>query len=66
MSPGATSDWVTILFAVDVPLVTKYVCRRAVRLGGQLLRFAQGPVGSSSESSPPHVAEVSAMNTSRP
>ena len=66
MSPGATSDWVTILLVVDVPLVTKNVCREPYASAASCCASRNGPVGSSSESNPPQVAEVSAMNTSRP
>ena len=51
MSPGATNGWVTILLAVEVPLVTKYVCRFDQRqLGQQVLTdrdvaLLQGAVG---------------------
>ena len=55
-----------ILLAVEVPLVTKKVCREPKVLAASFWASRSGPVGSSSESSPPQVADVSAMKTSKP
>ena len=55
-----------ILLAVEVPLVTKKVCREPNVLAASSWASRSGPVGSSSESRPPQVAEVSAMKMSRP
>lgn len=66
MSPGRTSDCTTILFAVDVPLVTKYVWFEPHVLAALSIAFFRLPCGSSSESKPPEVDDVSAMKMLRP
>ncbi len=66
MSPGWTSACTTILLAVEVPLVTKNVLREPNVVAARCCASRSGPVGSSSESRPPHVADVSARKTSRP
>ena len=66
MSPGCTSACTTILFAVEVPLVTKNVCRDPNVAAASSCASRSGPVGSSSESSPPQVAEVSARKMFSP
>jgi hypothetical protein len=60
MSPGVQMAWTTILFDVDVPLVTKYArCAPNARAVSSCA-FLMVPVGSSRLSSPPVVAEDSA------
>ena len=66
MSPGRTSACTTILLEVDVPLVTKKVRRAPKARAAISCACFSGPIGSSSESSPPEVAEVSAMNRFMP
>jgi hypothetical protein len=59
-SPGRTSACSTILFAVDVPFVTKNVSRAPNALAAMSCARLIGPRGCNSESSPPLVADVSA------
>ena len=66
MSPGWISACTTILFAVDVPLVTQNVRLAPNALAASSCATLIGPMGSSSESRPPEVAEVSARNTPSP
>jgi hypothetical protein len=66
MSPGWISACTTILFAVDVPLVTQYVRFAPKARAASSCATLIGPIGSSSESSPPEVADVSARKTPSP
>ncbi len=66
MSPGLTSACTTILLQVEVPLVAKKVCRAPKARAAYSCAFLIGPCGSSSESSPPEVAEVSARKMLMP
>src|ERR1035437_8405595 len=64
MSPGAMMACATILFAVDVPLVPKYV-RFAPNVSAASCGACGGrPVGSCSESRPQQVADASARKMS--
>jgi hypothetical protein len=51
---------VTILLAVEVPFVTKKLCRLPNASATFSWATLRGPVGCRSESSPPVVGEVSA------
>ena len=61
MSPGRTRAWTTILLQVEVPLVAKKVWRAPKARAASCCAFLIGPCGSSRESRPPEVAEVSEL-----
>src|ERR1700739_1571218 len=66
MSSGLIMACTTTLLAVEVPLVTKKVRLAPNARAAYSWASLIGPTGSSSESSPPDVADVSARNPAGP
>jgi hypothetical protein len=66
MSSGLIIACTTTLLAVEVPLVTKKVRLAPKARAAYSCASLIGPTGSSSESSPPEVAEVSARKMASP
>src|SRR5947199_8195138 len=66
MSPGRTRAWTAILFEVEVPFVPKNSSLHPNALAAFSWATLMLPVGSSSESKPPDVAEDSARKMLTP